>query len=155
MTQSARFTALVLVLTFISAYAVGAQAPAKKPLGIEDHTRWRSISGREISGDGKWVTYGVALTNTAPTETKPVLHLLNLATNQDVEVANGAGGSFSADSRWFAYQVEPAAGRGGREAEAALPEAHRPRRRPRTWLNLQARRPEAPQRRPLSPAESS
>ncbi|MBK9242769.1 MAG: S9 family peptidase [Acidobacteria bacterium] len=115
MTQSARRTALVLVLTFISAYAwVGAQAPAKKPLGIEDYTRWRSISGQEISGDGKWVTYGVALTNTAPTETKPVLHLLNLATNQDVEVANGAGGSFSADSRWFAYQVEPAAGRGGR-----------------------------------------
>ncbi|MSO48922.1 MAG: S9 family peptidase [Acidobacteria bacterium] len=93
---------------------MGAQAPAKKPLGIEDYTRWRSISGQEISGDGKWVTYGVALTNTAPTETKPVLHLLNLATNQNVEVANGAGGAFSADSRWFAYQVDPTAGRGGR-----------------------------------------
>ncbi len=115
MNQSVRRTALVLVLTFISAYAwVGAQAPAKKPLGIEDYTRWRSISGQEISGDGKWVTYGVALTNTAPTETKPVLHLLNLATNQNVEVANGAGGAFSADSRWFAYQVDPTAGRGGR-----------------------------------------
>jgi len=114
-TQSARRTALILVLSFVSAYAwVGAQAPAKKPLGVEDYTRWRAISGQEISGDGRWVTYGVALTNTAPTETKPVLHLLNLATSQDVEVANGAGGTFSADSRWIAYQVDPTGGRGGR-----------------------------------------
>ncbi len=114
-TQSARRTALVLVLTFVSAYAwVGAQAPAKKALGVEDYTRWRTISGQEISGDGKWITYGLALTNTAPTETKPVLHLLNLGTNQDVEVANGTGGTFSADSRWLAYQVDPSGGRGGR-----------------------------------------
>ena len=114
-TQSARRTALVLALTFVSAYGwVGAQAPAKKPLGIEDYTRWRSISGQEMSGDGKWVTYGVALTNIAPTETKPVLHLLNLATSQNVEVANGTGGAFAADSRWFAYHVNHTAGRGGR-----------------------------------------
>ena len=50
--------AIVLATTFVSAYAwVGAQTAAKKPLGIEDYTRWRSISGQEISGDGKWVTY--------------------------------------------------------------------------------------------------
>jgi hypothetical protein len=103
---------------FVSAYAwVGAQATAKKPLGIEDYTRWRSISGQEISGDGKWVTYGMALTNTAPNENKPVLHLLNLDTNQDTEVANGTGGAFSADSKWLAYQVDPTGGgRGGRGA---------------------------------------
>ena len=85
MTTSAKRTLPILVLVFVSAYAwVGAQAPAKKALGVEDYTRWRSISGQEISGDGAWVTYGVALTNTAPNETKPVLHRLNLATNQDV-----------------------------------------------------------------------
>jgi len=111
--------ATVLVLVFVCAYAwVGAQAPPKKALGIEDYTRWRTISGQEISGDGAWVTYGVALTNTAPTETKPVLHLLNLATSQDIEVANGTGGGFSPDSKWFAYQVDPTAGRGGRGGRA-------------------------------------
>ncbi|HUR22009.1 MAG TPA: hypothetical protein VMZ90_14435, partial [Vicinamibacterales bacterium] len=114
MNHSAKRTLPVLVLVFASAYAwVGAQAPAKKALGIEDYTRWKTISGQEISGDGAWVTYGVALTNTAPNETKPVLHLLNLATNQDVEVANGTGGTFSADSKWIAYQVDPTGGRGG------------------------------------------
>jgi len=109
----------VLVLTFVSAYAwVGAQAPAKKALGVEDYTRWRSISGQEISGDGAWVTYGVSIANVAPTETKPVLHLLNLATNQDIEVAHGAGGTFSPDSRWIAYQIDPTGGRGGRGGRA-------------------------------------
>jgi len=112
----------VLALTFVSAYSwVGAQAPARKALGIEDYTRWRSISGQEISGDGAWVTYGVSVTNVAPTETKPVLHLLNLATSQSVEVAHGTGGTFSPDSRWIAYQVDPTGGRGGRGGPATPP----------------------------------
>jgi dienelactone hydrolase len=115
MTQSAKRTIPVLLLVFISAYAwVGAQAPAKKAMGIDDYTRWKSISGQEISGDGQWVTYGVAITNVAPNDTKPVLHLLNLGTGQDVEVASATGGTFSADSKWIAYQVDPTGGRGGR-----------------------------------------
>src|SRR5262249_30769611 len=48
-------------------------------------------------------------------ETKPVLHLLNLETSQDVEVPNGSGGTFSPDSKWIAYAVDPnPGGRGGR-----------------------------------------
>ena len=115
MTQPAKRMIPVFVLVFVSAYAwVGAQAPAKKALGIEDYTRWKSISGQEISGDGQWVTYGVAITNVAPNDTKPVLHLLNLGTGQDIEVASATGGNFSADSKWIAYQVDPTGGRGGR-----------------------------------------
>ena len=85
----ARLTSLALALAFIfgSGYAlVAGQTPAKKALTVDDYTRWRSISGAEISGDGKWVTYGLSLTNTPQTESKPVLHLVNLETNQDVEV---------------------------------------------------------------------
>lgn len=94
---------------------VAAQAPAKKALTVEDYTRWRAINGSSISGDGKWVTYVLAQTNTAPADAKPVLHLLRLDTNQDIEVANASAPAFSADSKWIAYQVDPsAAGRGGR-----------------------------------------
>ena len=76
---------LGLLVVFGAAYAVpAAQAPAKKALTVDDYTKWRTISGQEISGDGKWVAYGVSLTNVPPTEAKPVLHLLNLETNQDV-----------------------------------------------------------------------
>jgi dipeptidyl aminopeptidase/acylaminoacyl peptidase len=106
---------LALAVALGAAYAVpSAQTPGKKAITVEDYSKWRSISGQEISGDGKWVTYSVALTNTAPTETKPVQHLLNLETNQTVEVANATGGTFSADSRWLAYQIDPGGGRGGR-----------------------------------------
>ncbi len=104
----------VLVVAFSSAFALTAQTAAKKVLTVDDYTRWRSITSQEISGDGVWVAYGVALTNTAPNETKPVQHLLKLDTSQDVAIADGTGGTFSADSHWFAYQVDPGGGRGGR-----------------------------------------
>ncbi len=108
--------ALALFLVSGSAYlltATQAQGPAKKALTVDDYTRWRSISEPEISGDGKWVAYGLSYTNTLPADAKPVLHLLNLETNQDLEVPNGIGASFSDDSGWIAYQVDPS-GRGGR-----------------------------------------
>jgi dipeptidyl aminopeptidase/acylaminoacyl peptidase len=118
---------LALVVAFGSAYVLAAPqtapaaavpaAPAqgvKKALTVDDYIKWRSISGQEISGDGHWVTYGLAFTNTLPADAKPALHLLNLDTNQDVEIPNATGGTFSADSKWIAYQVDPGGGRGGR-----------------------------------------
>jgi hypothetical protein len=106
----------VLIVAFSSGLALTAQTPAKKALTVEDYTRWRSISASNISSDGLWVSYGVQQTNVAPNETKPVLHLLKLDTNQDVAVADATGGTFSADAKWFAYQVDPGGGRGGRAA---------------------------------------
>src|SRR6476469_9055371 len=107
--------AYALAIAIACSYALPtAQTMAKKPLTVEDYAKWRGITGQEISGDGKWVAYVLQLTNAAPTETKPVLHLLNLETNEDVTVANATGGTFSSDSRWIAYTVDPSGGRGGR-----------------------------------------
>lgn len=104
---------LVPALTFAS--VVAAQAPAKKAMTVDDYTKWKSINSSSISGDGKYVTYVLAFTNTLPAEAKPVMHLLRLSDNKDIEVANASAPAFSADSRWIAYQVEPvSAGRGGR-----------------------------------------
>jgi hypothetical protein len=104
----------VLIVVFSSAFALTAQSPAKKALTVDDYTRWRSITASEISGDGNWVAYGVAQTNTAPNESKPVQHLVKLETSTDIAIADATGGTFSADSKWFAYQIDPAGGRGGR-----------------------------------------
>jgi dipeptidyl aminopeptidase/acylaminoacyl peptidase len=107
--------ALALVIALGSGYLLAAdQAASKKALTVSDYTRWRSINGPELSGDANWVTYSLQLTNTTPAESKPVLHILNLQTNQDVEVPNGSAAAFSADSKWIAYQVDPTGGRGGR-----------------------------------------
>jgi dipeptidyl aminopeptidase/acylaminoacyl peptidase len=87
----------------------------KKALGVDDYTRWRTIESAQISGDGKWVSYVYRLANTLPNDSKPVLHLLNLESSQDVAIPNGTNPSFSADSRWIAYQVDSiTTGRGGR-----------------------------------------
>lgn len=120
---SSRVSRLVfaLLVTLSVTYALpSAQTPAKKVLTVEDYTKWRSITGSEISADGNWVTYGLQFTNTAPADAKPVLHILRLDTNQDVEVPNATAAVFSADSKWIAYQVDPTGGgRGGRGGRGA------------------------------------
>ncbi len=109
---------LLAVATFVlSGATYGQSAPqstAKKALGVDDYSKWRSISGQEISPDGKWVSYVLRFSNTKPEDAKPVLHILNLETDQDVEVPNATGGTFSEDSRWIAYQIDPSGGGGGR-----------------------------------------
>ncbi len=117
---------LLLAGSLVTAYAVpGAQAPAKKAMTIDDYTKWRSIERQAISGDGKWVVYTLQTTNVVAAEAKPVLHLLNLENGAEVTVADATDGTFSPDSKWLAYQVDPGAaqrGRGGRGgAGAAAP----------------------------------
>jgi dipeptidyl aminopeptidase/acylaminoacyl peptidase len=106
---------LALAAGLLSANAwPSAQAPAKKVLGIDDYTKWRTITAQEISGDGNWVAYVQSLTNTVQTDAKPVLHIVRVETNQHTEVPNATGPIFAADSKWIAYQVDPTGGRGGR-----------------------------------------
>ena len=106
----------VAATTTTAASASEATVPAaqKKALTVDDYSRWRSISDEEISPDGRWVSYVVRFTNVANEDAKPILHLLDLDTDQDIEVANGSGGGFSDDSAWIAYQVDPSGGGGGR-----------------------------------------
>jgi len=107
--------ALAITFAVVLSYAwPNAQTAARKPLAIGDYTKWRSISGQEISGDGQWVTYVLQLTNVPLAETKPAQHLVNLDTNEDIEFANATGGAFSSDSKWLAYSVDSNPGRGNR-----------------------------------------
>src|SRR5436189_3637956 len=99
-------------------------AQTKKALTVDDYTKWKSIGDTAISGDGKWVAYVLRTTNVPDDQARPVLHLLNLETNQDVTVENATGGTFSADSAWIAYQIDPAPGRGrGRSGRGPAPSA--------------------------------
>jgi len=109
----------VAVAVALAAYALPhAQAPAKKAMTIDDYTKWRSIAGQEISPDGKWVAYALRLTNVVAAESKPVLHLLNLETNQEATVADATDPDFSPDSKWVAYQVDPGAAQRARAGRA-------------------------------------
>jgi dipeptidyl aminopeptidase/acylaminoacyl peptidase len=122
----ARLACALAVLATFSAWPA-AQAPAKKALTVDDYTKWRSIAGQAISGDGRWVTYTLQQMNTVAAESKPVLHLRNLATDDEITVEHATGGTFSPDSKWLAYQVDPGAaqraraGRGGQGGAGTTP----------------------------------
>ena len=112
--------ALGLAIAVAIAYAVpSAQSPAKQPLTVDDYTKWKSINEPAISPDGKWAAYVLRTTNVPEEKTNPVLHIVNVETNQDVTVANAFGETFSPDSKWIAYQVDPAPGRRGRGARGS------------------------------------
>ena len=116
-TRVAPFVALTLVVLpqIAATQTAVTQTAAKKVLSVDDYTKWRSIGSQSISGDAKWVAYVVSATNTAPADAKPVLHLMRLDNNQELEVANGSAPAFSPDSKWLAYTVDASGGgRGGR-----------------------------------------
>ena len=110
------FATPAILLLVLAAGSLAAQSSTpKKAMTVEDYTKWRSINSSSISSDGQWVTYVLSQTNTNPVDAKPVMHLLKLDTNQDVDIANATAPAFSADARWVAYQVDPSnGGRGGR-----------------------------------------
>ena len=104
---SAAYAAAVLLALSASFTHPAAQAQAaKKAMTVDDYTKWRSIGGQEISGDGKWVAYVLQLTNVAPTETKPVLHLRNLQSNDEITIPDATGPAFSTDSKWIALTTK-------------------------------------------------
>jgi dipeptidyl aminopeptidase/acylaminoacyl peptidase len=146
---------LIILAVFPTAQLWSQVQSTKKPLTIDDYPRWRSIEDERISADGRWVTYTLRHTNTLPHETRPVLHLLDLQTNNRVEVPNAHDGVFSPDSRWIVYQIDsvPAARRerAGGDTAATDTSAARPRSEPprlelrelstgrtQSWLRIQS-----------------
>ena len=105
-----RFLRRPFVLALLAACAFVAQVPAqstngvKKTIGFEDYARWRSIEGRQISGDGQWVAYGFR--HPSSLDPKLELHILRLDTGKDETIANALQPAFSDDSRWVAYFVD-------------------------------------------------
>ena len=99
-----------------------ADPGTKRPLTIADYGRWRTIDGALISADGKWVAYGLRFTNVVTPDAKPELHIRSTESDRDVVIKDASGASFSPDSRWVVYLIEPpppARGRRGAATDSA------------------------------------
>jgi dipeptidyl aminopeptidase/acylaminoacyl peptidase len=100
----------------------------KKPLTINDYTRWRAIDAAQLSADGNWLSYGLRFTNVVTPDTKPELRIKPLGGGDEIAVKDGGQAAFSPDSRWIVYQIDPPAaatrgGRGGATPPAAPPDS--------------------------------
>ena len=124
------FSRAAWLLALLAAAGAPATLPAQdpKPLTIEDYATWRAIRDAAISGDGRYVAYTLRYTNVLEDDEEPVLHIRDLRTDREIEIANAHGGEFSRDSRWIVYEVDEVKperdGRGGgADADTAAAEA--------------------------------
>jgi dienelactone hydrolase len=111
------------LLAVVLAPAPALSQPAKKPLTVNDYSKWRAIDASAISADGRWVVYATRLTNTLPADAKPLVRLRNVATGEETEILHASQPQFSPDGKWVTYLVEPPppvrGGRGGDSASAS------------------------------------
>lgn len=111
---------------FVAPVHAQGTASAKKVLSVDDYSKWRAIDAAQMSGDGKWVAYGLRFTNVVTPDAKPELHLKRLDTDAEVVVKDASQPQFSPDSKWLVYLVEPpppvrGAGRGGAAGAPTAP----------------------------------
>jgi dipeptidyl aminopeptidase/acylaminoacyl peptidase len=89
----------LLLLLFLSQISALAQKP---PLDNNVYDGWKSLSSTSISEDGKWVTFTIN-----PQQGDGWLYLYNVTTGTKDSVARGGRTLFSADCKFFVYQVIP------------------------------------------------
>jgi len=89
------FLSLLLILAF--AYALFAQT-ARRPMKLDDMTRFRNVSDPQISPDGQWVAYVVTATDVKEDKSNSHIWMINIDGSGDRQI------TFSNDSenspRW-------------------------------------------------------
>jgi len=95
-----RFLTSIFVLFICTQISFGQ---AKKPLKLEDYAQWNKIRQTVISPNGRVITYAYE-----PNEGDAILHIRNIDGDTLRTVINGKSVSFSEDSKWLGYLVDPA-----------------------------------------------
>jgi dipeptidyl aminopeptidase/acylaminoacyl peptidase len=95
-----RTTILAFVL-ISNAFGV-AEAQVKTTLKPDDYKQWQALVAPQISNDGHWLAYQIALV-----DGDGQLVIKNSDKPEKAEVADGGSAKFSDDSRWCGYLVTP------------------------------------------------
>ncbi len=105
MTRHSRTPALLgaLLTTCLLAAPIAAQdASEKRPLTIADYQLWRTVSGSQISNDGRWVSWTYSRVRS-----DDELHVHSLDTGVTHTVPNASDADFSEDGAWAAFFISP------------------------------------------------
>jgi dipeptidyl aminopeptidase/acylaminoacyl peptidase len=120
---------LPALILMMGSLMIQAQAPAPKPIALDDYASVKRITGAALSNDGKWMHYTVT-----PNDGDGVLFVKALDGDTVHEIPRGANAGFSEDGRWIGYFIAPpqaegrgrgrgARGGGGQTAGAEAPPA--------------------------------
>ena len=90
----------VVILLISSQFSFGQ---TQKPLTLEDYAQWNRIRQTAISPNGNFMTYAYQ-----PNEGDATLHIRNIDGDTLRTIINGKRVSFSEDSKWLGYLVDPA-----------------------------------------------
>ncbi len=91
---------LLFVLCCALSFSVSAQ---KKPLDHSVYDGWQSIADRNLSNDGKYLTYSVN-----PQEGDGVLYIQSATGDYKKEIPRGYGAVITDDSRYVIFRIKPA-----------------------------------------------
>ena len=103
MVRDSHLARILVAFVLFASLAMGVQAQEsgeKRTLTIADYASWRSISGSQISDDGRWAAWTYSRVRGDDT-----LHVRALDTDAAHVVASASGVVFSDDGEWAAYFV--------------------------------------------------
>jgi dipeptidyl aminopeptidase/acylaminoacyl peptidase len=94
---------IVALAPFVVPVSTQAQSSAgKRTLEIADYAQWRTISGSQISDDGRWVAWAYSRVRGDDT-----LHVSALDSDASHVIALASGAELSDDGAWVAYFLSP------------------------------------------------
>jgi dienelactone hydrolase len=102
-----------LLLSPASAAFAQDTAAGARAMTVDDFALWRSVGQTGLSPDGRWVAYAYSRR-----EVDDSLFIRRLDGGEPHVVVRGGTPTFSADSRWVAYYINPEEDSGGRGSAA-------------------------------------
>ncbi|HEX5874718.1 MAG TPA: S9 family peptidase [Pyrinomonadaceae bacterium] len=101
-----RLSVLPLLLVLSLAYALPAQT-ARRPLKLDDMTRFRNVSDPQISPDGQWVAYTVSTVDAKADKSNTHIWMVNIdgSNNRQITFSNESESSprWSPDGRYISF----------------------------------------------------
>jgi dipeptidyl aminopeptidase/acylaminoacyl peptidase len=102
MRQHRRLVLVSTLAVLVGSWALGAQAPAKRPLTYDVYDSWRSIQGTRLSDDGQWLAYAL----TSPGEDGQLV-VRNLGSGQEFRHPRGTSPQMTPDNKFVVFTIVP------------------------------------------------
>ena len=76
----------------------------KRPLEHADYDRWNTLTGQQLSNDGKWILYSF---RSGKVDAENVVKIRRNGSKKEYSIARAGGPRFTFDSRFVIYRVMP------------------------------------------------